>query len=126
MLSRPSKRCALFLLLLFSMNASTEESASPAQNTESTTCHFYQFIKGTDKQSDPANQVTAFILNNWIELENDLARGQGDVLTYLGELALCPYILPAGLWQTQLNGKPYEQRAEIFKEIFFEQCFCKR
>jgi hypothetical protein len=89
-------------------------------------CHFYEFIIGTQEHSDPANQVSHFIKNRWIELENDLARGYGDELTYLNSLAKCHYTLPEKFWETRLKGLPYEVRANSFTQEFISTCFCER
>lgn len=114
---------AIFLMCLGAPAWAGNPSNVPQSND---ICFFYEYIKGSKELSDPANQVGYFIKNRWIELENDLARGEGEELTYLRGLATCPYVLPEKLWQTQLKGLPYEQRASTFIKIFSSQCFCQR
>lgn len=97
----------------------------PELQDESNICFFYEYMKGSDRQySDPANQISFFIKNRWIELENDLARGYGDELTYLRGLAKCPYVVPENFWETQIKGLPYKQRASFFIKSFSSTCLC--
>lgn len=114
------------LLLLCSVSAFAESESNPIKQPQQNNCHFYEFIKNSDQRSDPANQVASFIQNNWVVLENDLARGQGEALTYLRNLALCPYVLPSHLWKDQLKDLPYLERALKFSKLFFSECFCSR
>ncbi|NOT15569.1 MAG: hypothetical protein HOP21_08365 [Methylotenera sp.] len=109
-------------LILLGMPAWADGQANSQQKNE--LCFFYEFIKGSTELSDPASQVSYFIKGRWIELENDLARGYGDELTYLRGLAMCPYVLPEKLWENQIKGLPYEQRASVFTKSFSSTCFC--
>jgi hypothetical protein len=110
-------------LFLLGIPAWADGQANPEKKNE--LCFFYEFIKGSNTEySDPANQVSYFIKARWIELENDLARGYGDELTYLRGLAMCPYVLPEKFWETKIKGLPYEQRASVFTKSFSSTCFC--
>lgn len=109
-------------LILLGVPAWADGQANSQQKNE--LCFFYEFIKGSTEHSDPANQTSSFIKNRWIELENDLARGYGDELTYLRGLAMCPYVLPEKFWETQIKGLPYEERASVFTKNFTSTCFC--
>jgi len=109
---------------LFCLSLPTWADGRDSSQQKNELCFFYEFIKGTTEHSDPANQVSYFIKNRWIELENDLARGHGDELTYLRGLAMCPYVLPEKLWENQIKGLPYELRASVFTKTFTSTCFC--
>ncbi|NOS95678.1 MAG: hypothetical protein HOP26_04575 [Methylotenera sp.] len=113
-------------LLLHSVTTFAENESNPITQPKQNNCHFYEFIKNSDQRSDPANQAARFIQNNWIMLENDLARGHGETLTYLRNLALCPYVLPSNLWRDQLKGLPYLDREPKFSKLFFSECLCNR
>jgi hypothetical protein len=115
--------CLLWLCLPAWAESLPDQTQRQAQKDD--ICYFYAFIKGTKDNSDPANQVSHFIKNRWIELENDLARGHGEELNYLNGLARCPYTLPEKFWETHLKGLPYEQRAKSFTQAFISTCFCE-
>lgn len=122
----PSKliRTVIFCLCCFSVSTWAEDTVSPAPVSQVNACHFYKLIKDSSTLSDPANQVSAFMRNNWPALENDLAHGDGEVLSYVRKLTLCPYTLQKNLWADKLKNKPYDQRQVIFSELFFSKCFC--
>ncbi len=120
------KRILLAVIMLFNCLSVFAESEFNSILVSGHSCHFYEFIEDSDKLSDPANQTTNFIKHNWIVLENDLARGQGEALTYLRNLALCNYVLPDNLWKNQLKGLAYQERIDKFHKMFFSECFCSR
>lgn len=113
------------MFYLFGLSLPAWAGNQPDMNQKNDICHFYALIKGAQQPSDPANQVSHFIKNRWIQLENDLARGHGDELSYLSDLAKCPYTLPEKFWETHLKGLPYEQRANVFTQAFISTCFCE-
>jgi|GEM_PF-2221262 len=115
-------RTLIFILSFLSLPTWADNESNAHNNND--LCYFYEFIKGTSKHSDPANQVSYFIKNRWLELEIDLARGHGEELAYLNGLAMCPYQLTENFWETQLKGLPYDQRSITFTKIFMSQCFC--
>lgn len=90
------------------------------------TCYFYEYTEGSNELSDPANQARYFIKNNWIALENDLARGHGEALSYLRKLTVCSYALPNQFWQSEFKGLPFEAREPKFIKLFSKECFCAR
>jgi hypothetical protein len=120
------KRILLAVIMLLNCLSVFAESEFNSTLVSGHSCHFYEFIEDSDKLSDPANQAIYFINKNWIMLENDLARGQGETLTYLRNLALCNYVLPDNLWKNQLKGLAYQERIAKFHKLFFSECFCSR
>ncbi len=121
-----SKRVLLGVMMILNCVSALADSEFNSTLVSGHSCHFYEFIEGSDKLSDPANQAIIFINKNWILLENDLAMRQGEALTYLRNLALCNYVLPDNLWQDQLKGLAYQERIDKFHKLFFSECFCSR
>ena len=123
MRSKTTLRAIAFLLCSASVVLTREASGLPSA-ADKRNCHFLAYNPGTRTQSDPAKRAAAFVERNWLGIENELATGQGEGLSYLRQLALCPIDLPKYYWSQNIRGRPYEERQEVFTTWFIGQCFC--
>ena len=124
----PFSVCMVFAVLLWSGPCQANE----ADIHEGTlpTCHFMRFYPNTLDPTDPVKRVSGFIVKHWLEIETELAReprasSPGRAISYLQQLALCPYSIPKGYWRQALKGKPLDDRPLIFTEEFVDKCFCR-